>query len=121
MLVCANPSTATGAHDSGCSEFQRVRALWGPYEESLSALATRHPHARVTGALMLHGDFHFGPVDRFEHVAGGGLCRFCKVGRGPMVKSIDGPVFACPSCYALRGYRPMHEKAEVMEFGVLIA
>ncbi|MFC9995699.1 hypothetical protein [Nocardia sp. NPDC127526] len=98
-----------------------MRALWGRFDNSLLKLAGQYPHARVTGSLMLCGDFHFGPVDRFEHVAGGGVCRFCKAGRGPMVKSIDGPVFACRGCYTLRGYRPVHEQATVAEFVALSA
>lgn len=121
VLVCANTSTAPGGHDSGCTEFQRIRALWGPFDDSLAALASRYPHARVTGALMLCGDFHFGPIDRFEHVAGGGVCRFCQAARGPMVKSFDGPVFACRSCYTRRGYRPVHAPAELMKFDALSA
>ncbi|MGW4240963.1 hypothetical protein [Nocardia sp. NPDC004722] len=121
VLVCSNTSTAPGAHDSGCTSFGQVRALWGPYDKSLPELATRYPHARVTGALMLCGDFHFGPIDRFEHVAGGGICVFCAAGRGPMVSSLDGPVFACRGCYVLRGLRPVCALLEAKGFDALSA
>ncbi|WP_329405443.1 hypothetical protein OG563_26645 [Nocardia vinacea] len=96
VFECGNHSLIPGAHDEGCRGWCRL-GLFTTNDWALSFIsAAALPH----GVVMRVGiNTAPGSVSAaFEHIAGGGLCDSCEVGRGVMRHSAMGSRFICDAC-----------------------
>ncbi|MFE9327646.1 hypothetical protein ACIHDR_48225 [Nocardia sp. NPDC052278] len=98
VFECGSHSLIPGAHDEGCRGWRRLGMFTANHWAQSFTSAATLPHGLVmrVGINTAPGSLE----TAFEHIAGGGLCDSCKVGRGVMRHSAMGSRFICHGCVA---------------------
>jgi hypothetical protein len=96
------PCTNETDDHSTCEAFGGPPAdtFWGDGWKDAYRKAEELPHAVVERAYKGDQGWVKTPFVVFEHIEGGGVCFYCRKGRGPLCNTLGGNRFMCDSCRA---------------------